>query len=313
MKTYVILLLLLPFLIFAQDKTESSNEKKDQPKEQATDSKPMKHESGDVTIDPTDASEGLKKSNYRNLSKLRVAMLNQGSAEKFNKLMTGYVDASASFQERQFLAARKKFEQNAREIKEECKAVTEKYKAVYSKLARDASKIAIERKMTPEEGSSTNLGSVLEAHMNNALQTGAVAEEFLTSNPCDSISFYRNSVFHFLMIHHTINKDKNRYLSTKERLAKNLLIDDDYIPAEFIKDYDDSLEHISANRDKAREKDREEVKKMISIRYGEKKAPEQSEKNSPNEKSPQPSTEKKTETKSDENKPEKDTKPADKK
>ncbi|MBE7412989.1 MAG: hypothetical protein L6Q54_03835 [Leptospiraceae bacterium] len=305
MRNFAILILILPFMIFAQDKPDSSNEKKEETKVNSADSKPMKHESGDVTINPYDVSEGFKQSNYRNLSKLKISMMNHGTTDKFNKLMVGYVDASSSFQERQFLAARKKFEQNAKEIKEECKSTSEKYKSTYSKLAKDASKLAIERKINPEAGSSANLSSVLETHMNNALQTGGIAEDLLNYNPCDSISVYRNSIFQFLMIYYTINKDKNRYLTAKERLEKNLLIDDDYIPAEYIKDYDDSLESISVNREKAREKDREEVKKMISLRYGETKAKDQSGKNPTNEKPSQTSTDNKTETK--------DEKPNDKK
>lgn len=65
------------------------------------------------------------------------------------------------------------------------------------------------------------------------------------------------------------------------------------------------MESISVNREKAREKDREEVKKMISLRYGETKAKDQSGKNPTNEKPSQTSTDNKTETK--------DEKPNDKK
>ncbi len=312
MKLYVLIFLTISGFIFAQDKTSAPAEKKIEPKE-THESKPMKHESGDVQIDPADISEGLRKSNHRNLSKIRVSLLNQGGAEKFNKLMGNFVGAVTVFQTRKFLDARKKFQENALEIKEECKSVTEKYKSVYSKLAQETPKIAVEKKMAPDEGSSTNLASVLESHMNSALQTGATAEELLTSNPCDSISFYRNSIFHFLMIYYAINKDKNRYMTTKERLGKNLLIDDDYIPQEYMKDYDDSLELVSVNREKIREKDREDVRKMISVKYGEKKPAETQEKNPMPEKTADKQPEKKPEPKTDEKSEKEPTKPTDKK
>ncbi len=70
-------------------------------------------------------------------------------------------------------------------------------------------------------------------------------------------------------IYYTINKHKNKNLKLAEKVSKNLLLDDDYIPKENLKEYDDSLGQVFAVREKEREKEREQIKKGLTNKYGE--------------------------------------------
>jgi len=267
-----ILILLLVFstgALFPQDKKEKPEEKKDDHDKKA----PMKHETGDIQMDPRDVAEGLRAANLRNLRKLKIPSANAGDPEKYKNLYLAYTEASTVFQERKFLDARRKFEENAKSIQGECRAIGEKYKSRYAKLASESSRISVEKKVNIEnETLSKDLVLALEKYVANGAEAGSYAEELLpTINSCDAIYFYKQAINNFIMVQYTLNRDKSRSLSVPEKLAKNLLIDDDYIPAEYLKDYDDSMDLVSATRDKGRERERELVKKMIENKHGENK------------------------------------------
>ncbi|MCE9500571.1 MAG: hypothetical protein K8R21_08745 [Leptospira sp.] len=268
-KTILLLLLFSAGILIAQDKKDKPEEKKEA-KDDHDKKSPMRYETGDIQVDPRDVAEGFRNSNLKNLRKLKVSAANVGDPERYKSLYIAYTDATTIFYERKFLDARRKFEENARAVKNECRTIGEKYKSRYSKLAAESSRLSVEKKVNFEnEVLGKDFAPVLEKLVASAAEAGSIAEGLLTArNSCDAIYFYRFAINNFIMVQYNVNREKNRNLSSADKVSKNLLLDDDYIPAEYLKDYDDSMELISANRDKEREREREIVRKMISDRKG---------------------------------------------
>ncbi|HNF14826.1 MAG TPA: hypothetical protein PK453_14250, partial [Leptospiraceae bacterium] len=103
------------------------------------DTKPAKKETGTVTVDPQAIANTLKNTNLKHLKKLKSAFYNNAMEEKYNSAMKGYVDSTITLSERDFVLARRKFEQNYTDMNESAKSLIDKYKAVYAQLHTDYS------------------------------------------------------------------------------------------------------------------------------------------------------------------------------
>jgi len=101
----------------------------------------------------------------------------------------------------------------------------------------------------------------------NELQSNA-NEQIEKGNFTDAVYSYKSAILNLIRIPYFINKNNNRNLKVAEKLTKNLLIEDDYIPKENLKDFDDSRELIFDEREKEREKEREAIKKGITSKLG---------------------------------------------
>ncbi len=111
----------------ATDPAKAPTEKKDE-------SKPLKMETGTVTVDPQIVSADYKRNNLRHLKKLKSSFLNYDAEPKFSTIMKNYVDASIKFQEKNYITSRRIFEQNYIDLNTEAQAFSKKYADTYNKL-----------------------------------------------------------------------------------------------------------------------------------------------------------------------------------
>lgn len=233
---------------------------------------PMVKQDGNVVLDPASVSNSLKNSNLKHLKKLKSSFYNLGEKEKYDTIMKSYVDATITLSEKKYTDARRKFEQNQTEINENAKALTEKYKEKYTKLYADISYTVVDMKInTKSESANASYEKYLAAA--NELQTTA-GEQIEKGNFADAVYSYKSAILNLVRIPYFINKSKNRNLKIAEKIAKNLLIEDDYIPKENIKDFDDARELISDEREMEREKERASIKKGITSKLGGEVTPE---------------------------------------
>lgn len=250
--------------------------------------KPLPMETGTVVVDPQLVSSDYKNSILKHLKKLKSSFLNYGMKEQFDGLMKSYVDASITYQEKKYINARRKFEQNNTQLNEQAKALTAKYEELYTKLYKDTSQVIIELKVNAE--GEENLSPVLEKLLVNAneyygnAQTQVAKESFP-----EAVYAYKNSIHNLIKVYYVVNKSTNKNLKLSEKMSKNLLIDEDYVPKDYLKDYDDSIYHVYEVREKEREKEREVVKKGISSKFGDLKVdpakePAKDAKNAPDKK-----------------------------
>jgi hypothetical protein len=258
----------LSFSVFAQAaKNTATPAGKDTPSKKEAEGKPLKMESGTVMVDPQSVSSTIKQSNLRHLKKLKSSFYNQGEEQKFQELMKAYVEASITLGEKNFLEARRKFEQNQSDMNEQSKGLLEKYKASFTKYYADYSYAVVDMKIN---GSASDLSnSSYEKMLATANEFRRNAEEQESrGNVIDGIYSMKQAINQLIRIPYFINKNKNKNLKINERVANGFLIDEDFIPKEAIKDYDDSLYLIHADREKDREKERENIKKGIQSRLG---------------------------------------------
>jgi hypothetical protein len=249
---------------------------------------PMVKQDGNVVLDPVSVSNSLKNSNLRHLKKLKSSFYNLGEKEKYDGMMKSYVDATITLSERKYTDARRKFEQNQTDINDKAKALTDKYKEKYSKLYADISYTVVDMKInTKAESANSSYEKYLAAA--NELQTTGV-EQTEKGNYADAVYAYKAAILNLVRIPYFINKNKNKNLKIAEKIAKNLLIEDDYIPKENMKDFDDSREMIFDERELEREKERAAIKKGITSKLGGEVTPEPSPEP---KKDPQAGTEKK--------------------
>ncbi len=226
----------------------------------------MVKQDGNVVLDPASVSNSLKTSNLKHLKKLKSSFYNLGEKEKYDAIMKSYVDATITLSEKKYTDSRRKFEQNQTEINENAKALTEKYKEKYTKLYADISYTVVDMKInTKSESANASYEKYLAAA--NELQTTA-GEQIEKGNHADAVYAYKSAILNLVRIPFFINKSKNRNLKIAEKIAKNLLIEDDYFPKENIKDYDDARELIYEEREMEREKERASIKKGITSKLG---------------------------------------------
>jgi hypothetical protein len=243
------------------DPAKNTGEKKE-------DSKPLKMETGTVTVDPQIVSSDYKRTNLKHLKKLKSSFMNYEMEEKFSSIMKNYVDASIKFQEKNYITSRRIFEQNYNDLNTEAQTFSKKYADTYNKLYADASFQLVDLKVNSDTDDS--IYPVLEKQL-------VIANEFTTTaqilaskgNHIDALYEQKNALQSLFKIYYTINKHKNKNLKLAERVSKNLLLDDDYIPKEYLKEYDDSLGLVFAVREKEREKERDQIKKGLTNKYGE--------------------------------------------
>lgn len=260
-------LLLLPLFVYSQEPTGDA--KTAEPtKEPATDSKPLKHESGSVSMDPRAISINYKNNNLIILKRLKVSLLNYEMEEDYKKLMKSYIDATILLQERKYPEARRAFEGNATELNEAAQKLFEKNKEVHDKLLKNTSEQIIEMKIDAEPGDT--LVSILEKNIAQATDISLSANESIsTKNYIEALEKLKRSNYTLLRIIASISKNKNKTLKIADRVQKKLLIDEDYIPTEYIKLYDDSRNLIFQEEEEERRKEREKTLKNISSRYGD--------------------------------------------
>lgn len=188
--------------------------------------------------------------------------------EKFNMIMKNYVDASIKFQEKNYIASRRIFEQNYNELNTEAQTFAKKYTDIYNKLYADASFQLVDLKVNSDTDDS--IYPVLEKQLMIANEFSTTAQLLAAkNNNIDALYEYKNALQSLFKIYYTISKHKNKNLKLAERVSKNLLLDDDYIPKEYLKEYDDSLGLVFAVREKERDRERDQIKKGLTNKYGE--------------------------------------------
>ncbi|HNA08787.1 MAG TPA: hypothetical protein PK930_17700 [Leptospiraceae bacterium] len=245
----------------SSDPAKTTPEKKEE-------GKPLKMETGTVVLDPQVVSADYKRTNLKHLKKMKSSFLNYEAEPKFNAIMKNYVDASIKFQEKNYIASRRIFEQNYAEMNTEAEGFSKKYSETYSKLYADASFQLVDLKVNSD--SEESIYPVLEKQLMIANEFTSSAQIFTAKgNHVDALYEHKNALQSLFKIYYTINKHKNKNLKLAERVSKNLLLDDDYIPKEYLKEYDDSLGLVFSVREKEREKEREQIKKGLTNKYGE--------------------------------------------
>jgi len=267
---FILILLCFSFSLFGQvnikdaknapETSKTAGEKKEE--------KPLKMETGTVTVDPQVVSSDYKKTNLKHLKRLKSSFMNFEMDEKFNTIMKNYVDASIKFQEKNYIASRRIFEQNFNELNTEAQTFSKKYTDIYNKLYADASFQLVDLKVNSDTDDS--IYPVLEKQLMIANEFSTTAQLLAAkNNNIDALYEYKNALQSLFKIYYTISKHKNKNLKLAERVSKNLLLDDDYIPKEYLKEYDDSLGLVFAVREKERDRERDQIKKGLTNKYGE--------------------------------------------
>ena len=269
----VFFLLLFPFFVYSQEPAAGDVKPTDAAKDPVTDAKPLKHESGSVSMDPRVISVNYKNSNLVILKRLKISLLNYEMEEDYKKLMKSYIDATILLQERKYPESRRAFENNSTELNDAAQKLFEKNKEAHDKLLKNTSEQIVEMKIDAEPGDT--LVSILEKNIAQATDISLSANESIsTKNYIDALEKLKRSNYTLLRIIASISKNKNKTLKVADRVQKKLLIDEDYIPAEYIKLYDDSRNLIFQEKEEERRKEREKSLKNISSRYGDMGLPE---------------------------------------
>lgn len=262
--TLLFLILGFLFTLFAQDKgvvREAEKEKKE------SEQKPLKLESGTVIVDPQLVANTIRQTNIKHLKKLKSSFYNLGDEQKYNELMKSFVEASIALGEKNYQEARKKFEQNQAEMNEYSKNFLSKYKEIFSKYYSDYSYMVVDMKVSGAVSELSN--SSYEKMLATANEHKRNAEDLESrGNVVDAIYSLKSGINQLIKIPYLINKNKNKNIKVNERIAKGLLIDEDFIPKEALRDYDDSLYLIHVEREKEREKERENLKRSLQTKLG---------------------------------------------
>ena len=263
-----ILFFIAIFALTAQNNESKTTEVAKNQTDKKEEGKPLKMETGTVTVDPQIVSADYKRTNLKILKKLKSSFLNHSGEERFKALTKDYVDANIKYQEKNYLIARRLFEQNYIDINKEAEKFTKKYSELYAKLYSDASTLLVDYKVNSD--SNDTLVSALEKNLVSANEFYVNSQNFIAKkNHIDALSEYKSAMQNIFKVFTVVNKNKSKKSTVTEKVQNSQLIEDDFVPKEYLKDYDDSYSLVFQEREKEREKERDSVKKSISNKYGE--------------------------------------------
>jgi len=260
------------FLLFSLDIFSQENNEK----------KSLKHESGDVVIVASDAADYYNRKNLAQIRQIRVSILNHLGEEEYKKLLDEYITGQVSFNSRNFVEARRIFENNQKNIQAVTLKLVDHYKKRVAELARDSARISVEIRMD-NTGKHDSYSNAINKFTKNANDAMNEAESLVTtSNNTDAVRYYKEAIFNFLKIIYYSNKSQYQNFSPRKRAENNIYIDDDYVTSKFFKDYDDSKDELFSDNETRRKKEKDYIVKLYKLET--EKTPEQSTVSTPGEK-----------------------------
>ena len=117
-------LLLIPVLVLSLNAQEGNQ------------SKPLKHESGDVTIAANDAADYYSRKNFSDIKKIKISCINLIGEDSFKKILTDYIRGKSLLQAGRYLESRRLLEANATEIKAKTEEIIKYYRASVVHMCR---------------------------------------------------------------------------------------------------------------------------------------------------------------------------------
>ncbi|MEM7179608.1 MAG: hypothetical protein AAF518_01760 [Spirochaetota bacterium] len=229
--------------------------------------KPLKYETGMVVVNPRSVSVNLKKNNLITLKHLKSSLINYGMEDQYKSLMKSYIDATILLQKRKYKQSRRAFESNYQELNQAAKAVLAKNKNSYNGLFSEASQSVIQKKI--ESLPKDRFVAILQKKLRIATDISLKAQRAEENNKhISAIVNYKKAKYRLIRILQTIQKKEASSLPTLEKAKKKLFIEDDYVPAKYLKDFDDSRGMVYSKQIVKRHKKREYIKKGIRSKYG---------------------------------------------
>lgn len=257
--------------VFAEPKEAEDKQKpgkEDAPQEKVETSAPLKYETGTVTIDPRRVSISLKRTNLQILKQLKSSLINSDLKENYQKLMKSYIDATILLQNRKYKKSRRAFESNHSELNQAAREVLKKNKDSYQELFSDVSQTVFARKV--DSPRRDRFVALLERKLKIATNISLKAgKEEQKNDHLSAIQLYKKAKFRLIKILQAVKKKDTEGLSNLEKAKQGLLLEDDYVPQKYLKDYDDARGNIFVEKEKMREKRKTYVKKSIRYKYGE--------------------------------------------
>lgn len=270
MKKRIFLAFILTWFGLSAEQIPQSNENKEEStKLETKDSsqKPRKYETGTLTVDAQAVSNNLKNQNLKALKKLKSSFHNFQKEEEFKKLSKSYMEGVILLQEKKYVESRRVLEVNNENINQAAKGLLDNYSKEYSKLFQETSSMVIEIKINSE---SPNAGSFSEKLIATAVEHQTIANQLMDkNNNTEAINRYKLALGNLIKVHYLNAKTSAKGYKLSDKLSKNLLIEDDFVPKNYLLLYDDSKDQIFNEKEKDRLKERENIKKTISAKFGD--------------------------------------------
>lgn len=227
--------------------------------------KPMKHEKGDVTIAAADAADYYARKNINDLKKIQTSCINLVGEDSFKKLITDYIRGKSLLQAGRYPESRRMLEDNAAEIKTKTDEIIKYYREASQKMGEEAGRLSVELTLQNDNGNDY-LVPVINKNLKNSNEAIKMAEDMiLSSNQIEGLYYYKSAITSLVKAIYYYNKSGIRGLSSKQKAEKNILIDDDLLPKNYLKEYDDSRNLLHSDEEKKREKQREYSRRVLGI------------------------------------------------
>jgi len=227
--------------------------------------KPMKHEKGDVTIAAADAADYYARKNINELKKIQTSCINLVSEESFKKLITDYIRGKSLLQAGRYTESRRMLEDNSAEIKTKTDEIIKYYREAAQKMGEEAGRLSVELSLQNNSGNDY-LIPVINKNLKNSNEAIKMAEDMiLSSNQIEGLYYYKSAITSLVKAIYYYNKSDVRGLSGKQKAEKNILIDDDLLPKNYLKEYDDSRNLLHSEEEKKREKQREYSRRVLGL------------------------------------------------
>lgn len=278
---FIAFVLILTTHLYTQSKDTSSDTHSG--KNDASGDK-LPYEEGDVTIRIQDSAVRLQAVALANIKTINPSLENDGKKDVAKGFLDSYLKASSLIQKNEFVQARRDLTTLNKKISEEVKAQGNKFKTNFEKYSNSINQEMLEMEL---QGSSKtiNISSLKQISTDATLNYRDGIRQTTAENHVEALLSFRESVKTILESKIFFEKEKTQNLSSKERFEKNLFLDVDYLPKEYVKDYDDACGKVSETEEKKREKEREDFRKAYDMRLNVKtKVPPKKEDGSNKEK-----------------------------
>lgn len=239
-------------------------------------SKPMKYETGDVTIDLQHESDRLKKLSEMNSKKLTNLFINRGKTEEWKKIQTIFSQANVAYLRGDYTESRRLFHQGLEELDTNADSFNKEYKTHFNRFTEELNQKLEKVRDESSEGERQDLLDHLESRGKEA---GVFFRQALflerSGKPILALSYHQLSIRELL--HGLIrankelesifqenpeaNKDKAQ---TSQEVKKYLSAD--YLEKESLKILDDSMNLNHLEENKKREEERGRIQRYIDTK-----------------------------------------------
>ncbi|EKO17622.1 hypothetical protein [Leptospira kirschneri] len=254
---FCVLILIWNVSVFSQT---VPNESKDPKEKQKTQS--------DRELIETGKLESVRKKAYLGLKGIRVSLLNFGKKQELDKLANDYGQAETLYIKAEYGNATTAFENIIKSIIPLEESIRKDYESKTTQLSQELAPLIVAIRLD-EKNKNRSILPVLEKYYARFGETSkASVQELEKGDKTSALYYQRQSLLSLYQTKILLGKNEDSVLSLSVKVAKNKILDSDYLKPEELLYWDDAEGRLNTEAESIRKKERTRTLKSYEWRLG---------------------------------------------